>query len=97
MYKTQTKNFLLGENISISVLRETESETAHYALLKVGLFGMNVYTLCALGEDYAFETVGASLEEAEGLFDTVVAQGVSPTHIFDVVSDFRKGREMESF
>ncbi len=94
MYKTQTKNFLLGENISISVLKETDSGAAHYALLKVGLFGMNVYALCALGEDYAFETVGASLEAAEGLFDTVVAQGVSPTHVFDVVSDFRKEGDM---
>lgn len=97
MYKTQTENFLLGENISISVLKETEDRATHYALLKVGLFGMNVYALCALGEDYAFETVGSSLEEAEGLFCSVVEGGVSPSHILDVVSDFRKAKEMEGF
>ena len=90
MYKTQTEKFLLSENISLSVIRESGSENGHYALLRIGLFGMNGYALCVLGEDYAIETVGTCYEEAERLFMLAVREGISAVHLFDVVSDHRR-------
>lgn len=95
MYKTRIEKFLLGDNISVSVVKEHGDSSGHYALVKIGLFGMNSYAICVLGDDYALETVGDSLEAAELLFDTAVREGVSPMHVYDVVSDFRHGEGEE--
>ena len=91
MYKTQIEKFLLGDNLTVSVVREKGESGAHYSLIKIGLFAMNVYAICILGEDYALETVGSSQKDAERTFDLVVSERVSPTHLYDVISDLKHG------
>lgn len=94
MYKTDIEKFVLGENISISVIREEGEELAHYALLKISLFGKTTYAVCALGDGYALECIGGDEELAGSFFGMLIRENVSPTHLFDVVSDFR--RELET-
>ncbi len=90
MYKTKIEKFLLGDNLTVSVIEEKSDGAAHYALLKIGFFAMNIYAICILGEDYAVETVGDSQSSAQDLFELCVKEGVSPTHLYDVISDFRQ-------
>ena len=97
MYKTQIEKFLLGENLTVSVIKEKDQGTAHYALIKIGLFAMNAYAICILGEEYAIETVGGSKKDAEDLFALSVREGVSPTHLYDVIADFRREDLIENF
>ena len=97
MNKTQIEKFLLGDNLTLSVVKEKEEQGAHYALVKVGLFAMNVYAICILAEDYAFESVGECAEDAERLFDLLVSERLSPDHLYEVISDFKSESERENF
>lgn len=91
MYKTQLERSMIGENISLSVVKERGEEGTHYALLRISLFGKSSYAVCVIGEDYAMETLGENAELAEMFFDTVVKEAVSPVHMHDVVCDFKRG------
>ena len=93
MYKTQIEKFVVRENISTSVMIEKNTNGAHYALVKISLFGKESFAICVLGDGYAFETVGESARESKRLFDLVVKEEASPTHLFDIISDFRKENE----
>ena len=93
MYKTDIEKFVMGDNISISVIREEGEELAHYAFLKISLFGMATYAICALGDGYALECIGEDEEEAKAFYETAVKENLSPTHLFDVVTDYRRERE----
>ena len=93
MYKTQIEKFAVGENISTSVMIEKEAQGAHYALLRISMLGKNSFAICILGDGYAFETVGENAKESKRLFDLIVKESASPTHLFDIVSDFRRERE----
>ena len=90
MYKTQTENCIIANNITISVLKECTVSSGHYALLRISIFGAGTYALCVLGEDYAMEIVGESHADAERIYELAVREGVSPVHLFDVVGDIRR-------
>lgn len=90
MYKTKLQRSVIGENISLSVVKEGGEDSVRYALLRIGLFGRNAYAVCVLGEEYALETLGYDGERAEGIFDTIVREGVSVLHVSDVIADLRR-------
>ena len=94
MYKTQLEKFVVGENISTSVVSEKESKGAHYALVRISLFGKDSFAICILGNGYAFETVGENAKESKRIFDLVVKESASPAHLFDIVCDFRREGEL---
>ena len=94
MYKTQLEKFVIGENISTSVVAEKESKGVHYALVRIGLFGKDSFAICILGDGYAFETVGENAKKSKKIFDLIVKEMASPTHLFDIVSDFRREEEL---
>lgn len=94
MYKTETENFILTNNISLEVMREKGSDTAHYALIRIGLFGKITYGICVLGDGYAMETLGENEEDALATFELIMNEGASPAHIFDIVTDRRRERAM---
>ena len=94
MYKTEIKNFVLGDNISISVMQERGESGSHYGLLKISLFGRATYAICVLGDGYALECVGENEEDAMGMFEMTVSEKVSPIHLFDIISDLRHESEL---
>ena len=89
MYKTKTQNFLVTENIGLTVVKEICTEKGYYVLFKIGILGKSTYGICILGDEYALETVCEDADVATDMFDTVIKQEVSPCHLFDVVNDFR--------
>lgn len=93
MYKTQIEKFVVGENIATSVVTEKDNQGAHYALLRISLFGKDSFAVCVLGDGYALETVGEEAKVAQQLFELIVREGASPTHLFDIVTDFRRESE----
>lgn len=95
MHETKIDNFILANNIDLEVVLEKSRGGVHYALMRIGLFGQRTYAVCILGDGYALETVGEIEEDALELFDLMMDGGVSPEHVFDVVSDFRREKEME--
>ena len=97
MNKTQIENSLLGENLTLEVMRERKELGAHYALVKIGLFAMSIYAICILAQDYAFESVGESLDEAERLFELSVSERLSSEHLGEVISDLKSERMREIF
>lgn len=94
MYKTQLEKFVVGENISTSVVTEKESKGTHYALVRISLFGKDSFAVCILGDGYALETVGENAKESKKLFDLLVKESAAPEHLFDIVSDFRREGEL---
>ena len=94
MFKTEIEKFVMGDNISISVIKEDGEELAHYAFLKIGLFGRATYAICALGDGYALECVGEDEAEAMNFFEMAVRENLSPMHLFDAVTDYRREFEM---
>ncbi len=89
MYKNRVENFLVGNNIDVSILREETERDTHYVLLKISLFGKSTYAVCALGDGYSFEVLGEKDEECNAFFELILRTSPSPCHIYDVVSDFR--------
>ena len=86
----------LADNIEVSVLREESRNSMCYAFLKIGLFGMNTYGISILGKGYAFESVGDNIAQASELFELVLLNTPSVEHLFDIVTDFRRGLEAEN-
>lgn len=97
MYKTQTQNFILANNIGLEVVREQEVGETHYALVRIGIFGKTTYGICVLGDGYAMETLGECEKEAEETFELIMREGAAPEHIFDIVTDRRRERSMGEF
>lgn len=93
MFKTQIERFVVGENLSTSVIVEKDGRGAHYALLRISLFGKDSFAICVLGDGYALETVGENERESRKLFELIVKETASPTHLFDIVSDFRREKD----
>ncbi len=94
MYKSRVEEFLVGNNINLSVMREESKNESHYVLIKVSLFGKNTYEICVLGDGYALEVIGEDECEAIEFFEILLKNAPSPYHIYDIVSDFRKEKEM---
>ena len=88
--KTNTENFLVANNIDMSVICECDSEDSHYALVKINLLGRNTYCICVLGDGYAFECLGESEEAARKFFEIASKSIPAPDQVFDIVTDMRR-------
>lgn len=97
MYRTETENFILSNNIGLEVVRENMSGQAHYALVRIGLFGKTTYGICVLGDGYAMETLGECEEDAVETFELIMKENAAPEHIFDIVTDRRRERAVREF
>lgn len=95
MYRTEAEKFSVANNIDVSVIREEHDRTLYYALLKISIFGRNTFGICMLGDGYAFESIGEDLDEACAIFELILTQAPSVEHMFDIVTDFRRGRALE--
>ncbi len=96
MYRTKTESFVVEGNINMSVLREQSEGGGHYALMKISLFGRNTYGICVLGDGHSIEIVGNDEGEANELFDIVVNEAPEPCHMFDIITDYRRERDMQN-
>lgn len=68
-----------------------------YCLIELRIFENTAYCISVSGggEEFSAELVGQSLRETERLFDLIESEGVPPYQLFDVVSDYKRGREGE--
>jgi len=85
----------MANNIDISVIREQSERMEHYVLLKIGFLGRSTYAICVFGNGYALESVGEDETLANALYETVLRNGLSPEHVFDIVTDFRRNALFE--
>ena len=97
MYKNGVEKFLVGNNVDITVLREENEKETHYVLMKISLFGKVTYALCALGDGYALEIIGEQDNEAYEFFELILQEAPEPCHIFDIITDHRRERQMRKF
>ena len=87
--KTNSENFLVTNNINISVLNEQNFGDMNYALIKINLFGKGTYCICVIGNGYALECLGEDEEFSKNIFDTVIKGKPDAEHIWDIVTDAR--------
>jgi len=97
MYRTQTQKFSVASNIDLSVVNEIKEGNSCYSLLKISLLGRNTYCICVLSNGYALESIGESDKDALELFELVVSQAPAAEHIFDIVTDFRRQKELQEY
>ena len=94
---TQTEKFLVASNIDLTVLKEVREGKAYYALLKISLLGRNTYCICVLSNGYVLESVGENTENAVQLFELLRANAPDVDQVFDIITDFRRQKEMETY
>ena len=95
MNRTQTEKFSVANNIDLSVVKEISEGKSYYALLKISLLGRNTYCICVLNNGYALESVGENTNDAMELFELLHKLTPSVEHIFDMITDFRRQKELE--
>ena len=90
--KTNRNNFLMANNIGISVMLQEDAGATRYALIKIDIFGKNTYCLCIDDDNFSFECVGEDELFARSFFATVLRTFPKSEHLFDVVTDARRER-----
>ena len=95
MYRTQTQKFSVASNMDWAVVKEVHEGSSYYALIKLSLLGRNTYCICVLSNGYTFESVGESTEDALELFELITSHSPAVEHVFDIVTDFRRQRDMD--
>ena len=97
MYRTQSQKFSVASNIDLTMVKEVSEGKACYSLLKISLLGRNTYCLCVLNNGYALESIGENAEYALELFELIISQTPAVEHIFDIVTDFRRQKELQEY
>ena len=97
MYRTQAQNFSVASNIDLTVVKEIREGNACYSLIKISLLGRNTYCICILNNGYTLESIGESTDDALELFDLIKSLSPAVEHIFDIVTDFRRQKELQEY
>ena len=89
---TDSLNFMVENNIGISVVCEQDKNGARYALISVNLLGRITFCVCVLDRGYALECLGDDKCLATNFYNIILKNEASSDHLFDVVSDLRRSQ-----
>ena len=77
------------KNISVEKIREVHCEDREYIMIKLNLCNKEIFAICVVGEEFAFESLGNDYCEANRIFELLVQNIVSEIHLEEILHDIK--------
>ena len=77
------------KTVCVERIKEMQNEGREYVMLKIRILDKEAFCIGILGDGLAFESLGNDLGEAEERFNLLVQNGVSETHLEEILHDIK--------